>query len=223
METDELINKLFDQLDHWRQLPAYQLERRADIYFALYLNEILQFKFHKEIGNIIPEFPVRTDSLINAKDKEKQDNRSKKIDYLAVSKDKENVYLVELKTDDFSRNDEQDQFLMQTKETNIPRLIDGLLLIKKATKAKKKYAKLFEKLVEIGWIDKINEINTSHVYKNIEIVYIQPNNYKAEDNVITFQEIFECLSYKNDSLTIRFLKSLKEWRKNPNEKSETCQ
>ena len=28
---NQIINKIFDTLDDWRQLPAYQLERRADI------------------------------------------------------------------------------------------------------------------------------------------------------------------------------------------------
>lgn len=222
MEDKNLINYLFELLDKWRNFPNYQLERRADIFFALYLEEILQKRFKKEIGLIIPEFPVRTDSLINPKDKQKQDNRSKKIDYLAVSKDKEAVYLIELKTDDSSRNDEQDQFLKQTKETNIPRLIDGLILIKKASRAKKKYEYLFEKLYNIGWVDQTYKNNTSHLYENFEIDYIQPNNKKDENNVITFLDIIECLKHKTDPLTVRFLKSLEEWRENPNEKSETC-
>jgi len=212
MSTDNQINELFELLDKWRKLPNYQLERRADIFFALYLKEILKKKYNKEIGIIIPEFPVRTNSLINAKYKEKQDNRSQKIDYLAVSKDKENVYLIELKTDDSSRNDDQDQFLQNTKETNIPKIIDGLFMIKMASKAKKKYDKLFEMLDKIGWIDQSYKINTSHVYENIEIVYIQPNNKKVEDNVITFQDIIDCLLYKKDQLTLRFLESLENWK-----------
>jgi hypothetical protein len=57
---------------------------------------------------------------------------------------------------------------------------------------------------------------------NIEIVYIQPNNNKAENNVITFLVIYEWLKHKTDPLTVRFLKSLKEWRENPNKKSEIC-
>jgi len=34
------IEKLFDLLDDWRRLPAYQLERRADIIFAVHLEKI---------------------------------------------------------------------------------------------------------------------------------------------------------------------------------------
>jgi len=33
------INELFDLLDDWRNLPSYQLERRADIFFAIHLEK----------------------------------------------------------------------------------------------------------------------------------------------------------------------------------------
>jgi hypothetical protein len=36
------ITDLFDRLDAWRHFPNYQLERRADIFFALYLPEVLE-------------------------------------------------------------------------------------------------------------------------------------------------------------------------------------
>jgi len=41
MTTETLIDELFDKLDEWRSLPAYQLERRADIFFAIYLKDII--------------------------------------------------------------------------------------------------------------------------------------------------------------------------------------
>jgi hypothetical protein len=53
------IDKLFDLLDDWRLLPDYQLERRADIFFALSLPEIIKGKFNKNIEYIIPEFPIK--------------------------------------------------------------------------------------------------------------------------------------------------------------------
>jgi hypothetical protein len=37
-----MISKLFHLLDNWRNLPSYQLERRADIFFALYLDKIIK-------------------------------------------------------------------------------------------------------------------------------------------------------------------------------------
>ena len=55
--------KLFDLLDDWRYLPAYQLERRADVFFGMHLKEILHKKYGSEIDEIIPEFPIRKGSL----------------------------------------------------------------------------------------------------------------------------------------------------------------
>ena len=46
--TDSKINQLFNNLDTWRHLPNYQLERRADIFFSLYLAEVLQAQ--KDLG-----------------------------------------------------------------------------------------------------------------------------------------------------------------------------
>jgi len=49
MTTEKFIDKLFNQLDDWRHLPAYQLERRADIFFAIYLIDIFKSKFNQDI------------------------------------------------------------------------------------------------------------------------------------------------------------------------------
>ena len=32
------VNILFERLENWRHLPNYQLERRTDIFFSLYLS-----------------------------------------------------------------------------------------------------------------------------------------------------------------------------------------
>ncbi len=41
----DIVDSLFDRLDAWRHLPNYQLERRADIFFSLYLAEALEEKY----------------------------------------------------------------------------------------------------------------------------------------------------------------------------------
>ncbi len=59
------ISVAFDNLDQWRHLPNYQLERRADIFFSLYLKEVIEEKYHVKLHNqIIPEFPVRVGTII---------------------------------------------------------------------------------------------------------------------------------------------------------------
>ena len=52
------IDPVFDLLDRWRHLPAYQLERRADVYFALYLPEVLEAVTGTPIDpRLVPELP----------------------------------------------------------------------------------------------------------------------------------------------------------------------
>lgn len=210
-----LINKLFDTLDNWRHLPAYQLERRADIFFAIYLPDILKQRFGLDIDFIIPEFPVRIGNIYTNK-LLSNPNLSFKIDYLAVCKAENKVYFIELKTDDSSRRDKQDWYLKKAKENNIPDLINGVLDINRATSAKKKYGNLLSLLAEIEWVNIEHMINTSSDY-DITIVYIQPNRkVDCADDVITFAEISTYLSANTDVLTQRFCKSLIEWTINPN-------
>ena len=62
--TNPDINSVFKLLDEWRHLPKYQLERRADIYIALFLPVVL--KDHLCLNSepaIIPEFPMRKATL----------------------------------------------------------------------------------------------------------------------------------------------------------------
>ena len=88
--------KIFGTLDNWRQLPEYQLERRVDIYFAIYLKKILNRCLKEKIELVIPEFPIW----------ENKDNyRPWYIDYMCLSNEK--VYFVELKTDIKSIDDDQ--------------------------------------------------------------------------------------------------------------------
>jgi len=214
MTTEKLIDKLFNQLDDWRPLPAYQLERRADIFFAIYLVDIFKSKFDQDIEYIIPEFPVRIGSVYKNRMFDNL-NLSFKIDYVAVCNKTNKVYLVELKTDDGSRREKQDNYLNNVKTNNIPSLVDGVLKIYKATNAKKKYDNLLILLSEVGWVDKATATNTSTNY-DIEIVYIQPNTDNSDKIIITFSDISKILADKQDELTKRFIKSLNEWTVNPN-------
>jgi hypothetical protein len=197
------INKLFDLLDDWRRLPDYQLERRADIFFALYLSEIIKGRFTTDIQYIIPEFPIKKDDT----------NQSFKMDYIAVSD--AIVYFIELKTDNASRRSTQDEYLEKAKEKNISALIDGVLEIRKKTKAKKKYDHLLEKLEQIGWVKQNKEKweNTiKHKDYNIQIVYIQPNNDHSNKTIISFDDVKKYLIHKEDELVQRFIKSLEKWK-----------
>lgn len=214
MTAEKLIDKIFSQLDDWRYLPAYQLERRADIFFAIYLTDIFKSRFNQDIEYIIPELPVRIGTLYKHS-KFNNPNLSFKIDYVAVCNKTNKVYLVELKTDDGSRREKQDNYLKGVKGNNIPDLVDGVLEIRKATSAKKKYDNLLLLLSKVGWVNKVSTKNTSTNY-DIEIVYIQPNTDNSDKTIITFNDISKILADKQDELTKRFVKSLNKWTTNPN-------
>lgn len=201
------INDIFDNMDVWRNLPAYQLERRADIFFSIYLPEILSYKFGAKVEGVIPEFPIRIGTIHHDIDI----NKSFKIDYLAKTSDK--IILVELKTDEGSRRDKQDWYLERAKEVGLVELLDGVQKIYKATNSKKKYECLLGLLQNLEFIV-IGENGTfeiAQVNYIIQIVYIQPNNPDRQDNVITFQEISEMIEKHGDELSLRFSKSLLKW------------
>lgn len=53
------IDTLFNRMDAWRHLPNYQLERRADLFFSLYLPEVLEAKLGFLVGDTIITVPNR--------------------------------------------------------------------------------------------------------------------------------------------------------------------
>jgi hypothetical protein len=62
------IDDIFDKLDDWRHLPAYQLERRADVFFSIYLPELLEERYGFEIEGLVPEFPLRIGTITSKAD-----------------------------------------------------------------------------------------------------------------------------------------------------------
>lgn len=212
--TESNIDKIFELLDSWRNLPSYQLERRADIYFALYLPYLINKKFGVTVEHMIPEFPVRIGTIYENKQL-KNPNLSFKIDYVVVCKSNKSIYFIELKTDNNSRRDKQDWYLEQAQKIGIKKLIDGIFDIYKATSSKKKYNNLLNLLSEIGFLNKDNKTNTCTDFK-IEVLYIQPETDQSGKNIITFDEIAFQLKDESDYLSKRFVKSLISWKTNPN-------
>ena len=216
------INELFNLLDDWRNLPAYQLERRADIFFGLHMEKILGEK----IDVLIPEFPIRKGSLPQEfsfnKDPNERNNQSFKIDYLVFSENKNLVYFIELKTDVSSLNQKQDWYLETAKKEGMLKILDGLREIypKSNKNGKSKYEYLFKKLNEIGWIKGLDgDFEILIKSPNIEIRYIQPTNPKNLNDRIIFDDIILALSDSKEPLTLRFIESLKKWKSNINSKN----
>lgn len=213
MEKPE-IDQLFDLLDNWRLLPAYQLERRADVFFAIYLPQILKEKLdNRAIMKIIPEFPVRIGTIYP----ETPINKSFKIDYMVVSDQK--VLLVELKTENSSRRIVQDNYLEKANEANIRKLMEGLIQIFEATASKIKYRRMLKEFEDIGWVKEEDKKwkNTSQD-KDVEIVYIQPDRDENSESksVITFDVVAEIIEKNESAISTRFAESLRKWKKNSN-------
>jgi hypothetical protein len=227
-KTDR-IEQLFDLLDHWRHLPAYQLERRADILFALYLPEFFSERLGIPIrGEMIPEFPVRLGTVYP---ESSDNNNSCKIDYLAISVDRSQMWFVELKTDGLSRRQRQDDYLLRAQAVGMPQLLDGLLRIFAKTQAKAKYLHLlklaesigllelpprFHNRTESGWAGVAKDlaaIRISQIPRKISVIYLQPR--ATEPGEIGFDALADWLERCDDPLSRRFRDSLRRWAKSP--------
>lgn len=208
------IDQIFDLLDKWRLFPAYQLERRADIFFALFLPQIMERHLGGQpILKIIPEFPVRIGTIYP----HIPINKSFKIDYLLVTASK--VFLVELKTENTSRRDGQDNYLNQAKAVNTNGLVEGIVSIYNATNSKTKYRRLMLEMEAISWLksEAGNWVNICQD-KEIEIVYIQPgmDSKHKDETVITFEEVASIVEKADTEIGLRFAQSLRTWKKGAN-------
>ena len=117
MKEASRLCRVFQNLDRWRHLPAYQLERRADAFFSPYLKGLLEdFTRDRLMDIIIPELPI----------KDEHSHRSAKVDYALFSEDRTVAYLVELKTDLGSRRESQDLYLERAKQMGFRSILEGL-------------------------------------------------------------------------------------------------
>lgn len=207
----ELVNEIFDRLDEWRNFPAYLLEGRADIFFGIYLPNIIRKKFGSEIDHIIPEFPIKAGSIFNTDPT--QASLPLKVNFLAISESEKEVYMISLKTDINSLRPLQYNHLHKAKEHNIKSIVDGILDIQHASMLKKKYNNLLQQLQKVGWLDDSLKRNTAGQYK-IKVVYIQPSDNSGSDEIITFDNIIKYLKDKEDFFTQRFCQSLSAWANN---------
>jgi len=221
------IPMIFDRMDTWRHLPHYQLERRADILFSLYIHEALESKLgFPVLDTLIPEFPVRIGTICPGITGDK----SYKIDYLALSTSRTQPVFVELKTEGLSRRTAQDEYLRASQRVGLPRLLEGLLDIFRATKAKRKCFALLLHLQRIGLVEIPNALiaimsrsslrGASEASQRVRIladgmespriVYIQPRGDHPQEE-ISFHEFAAVVQRHSDPVAQRFAQSLHEW------------
>ena len=224
-ENMKQIDILFNRMDAWRHLPNYQLERRADLFFSLYLPEVLEAKLGFPVGNLIaPEFPVRIGAIYP----DIPIDKSYKIDYVALSADADKAILVELKTEGSSRRENQDKYLLASREAGFSALLGGVLDIFRASNSKHKYFALLTLLESMGLLRIPMEMKKIMSRPNLQgvtesshaieitasvtdsiIVYVQPNGDR--DNIISFEDFRAVVQKHDDPVSQRFAQSLTEW------------
>ena len=204
---NSLIDQLFANLDVWRHFPAYQLERRADVFFSIYLPDYLETERGFDVQAIIPEFPIRVGTIHS----KKEINKSFKVDYLIKVRNPNRILFIELKTDNTSRRDRQDWYLSAAKKKGMQSLLRGLQQIYRATNSKSKYGHLLRALekAELIRLADHNGFEIIPQENDISILYLQPTG--DADNTITFDQLANFVGKKQDDLSRRFSQSLREW------------
>ena len=217
--------RILDLLDQWRHLPDYQLERRADIFFATYLVDFLADREGVEVEPfLVPEFPVHIGTIYP----HIPINKSFKIDYVAFASDRSKAWFVELKTDSSSRRDKQNAYLKAAQNAGMPALINGLLQIAAATKAKHKYCCLLRLLERLLLVELPTDLDDALASKHwdsavnaclpavknicpplpVNVLFLQPvSNGPTE---IGFDELASWLDGR-DAVADRFALSLRNW------------
>ena len=150
------LEHVLDLLDKWRHLPAYQLERRADALFALFLPGVLENRFDTGKLCLIPEFPIKKSILQTYEGDDTE--QSINADYLAVSEDLARAFLIELKTDMTSIKEKQVKDLECAKSKGMVDILSGLKSIAKSDSVARsriirgKYYHLLKQLKVLGLI-----------------------------------------------------------------------
>jgi len=215
------------QLDRWRHFPDYQLERRTDIYFAIYLRSFLQH--HTAIPlqpTVIPEFPIKRDLIWP----DRPTYKSVKVDYVLFSEDRSNVFFVELKTDNASRRPEQDDYLATARRIGFHAILDGLLKIITHTTSHHKYFHLLAALSTAGFVELPPELSRAlfatpptaftHLYDRIQVLpfspglqvlYLQPAIEGDSEDHVDFETFATFLDGRNDAFASCFASYLRRW------------
>lgn len=212
---NEQISKIFKQLNDWKELPKYQLERRADIFFSIFIPKSLEDKFGGVWNIIVPEFPLLHQYVKGRKKnreiikRERKPALSNNADYLVSNGN--NLFLLEIKTDKNSIDCKQIKYLRTAVNTLFQELVEDIKLIMTRTIATEKYGKL------ISIID--NEDLKKLKIENV--IYVSPDLLKYEENKIkefkhlSFTDIIQTLKKNANKTRLEeeMIKSLELWNK----------
>lgn len=219
--TDSVFVEIFKRLDKWRGFPAYKLEPRVDIFFSLYLEEVVERRLGVGITGIVPEFPIRLGSLKGDNDPvEATDNLSFKADYLLKSRGIS--FLLELKTDSKSIKMDQIKYLEDARNSGSHKLLRGALELRTKTLSRTKYENLLSEIFGPNSQDESRD--PSSLPDSVEIIYIVPDKKAAKDkglhdkpgtHVIDFDYFAESVllnTTRDPEFNRMFAEQLKKWR-----------
>ena len=149
------LSKILRQLDDWRHLPAYQLERRVDVLFGMLLPTVIGAKYDvaPDSCTVLPEFPLHKGKL-GGKPENSDNNQSVNVDFAVFfeRRAEKHLCLVELKTDQQSISVPQIRTMGRAAKVGARELLVGVLDAAQASPQPRKYAHLIWKLHEIGCI-----------------------------------------------------------------------
>jgi len=226
----DAVSLIFSNLDRWRHFPNYQLERRVDVLFSVYLKGLLEdFTGRPMMDIILPEFPIRRDLVCATQ----PSGLSIKVDYVLFSQDRQAVYFVELKTDQSSRRTAQDKCLEAAKRVGFAEILRGLVTIVCKTDSSHKYYHLLYWLSRAGFLglpldiedylypvarrglaSRLNSIKLPQINPPIRVVYIMPHATPGLD-CIDFGQVVSYLNGLDDDFARLFAASLSRWRETP--------
>lgn len=215
------LGAVLELLDRWRHFPSYQLERRADVFFALYLPGIVEHAMGVEVDpRVIPEFPI----------KREDNNQSTKVDYFLLSRDRTRAFLVEFKTEMESRRVEQDAYLELARARGLNVLLSHMSKMAAASAQKAKYVHLLEALEELellrvpadladfafpkvrpGITKRLEAVEAVPTNAEVKIVYLQPRDDGA-GGVVSFDAVAEYLRTLEDPFAETLAGFVERWR-----------
>jgi hypothetical protein len=212
------LHQIFTNLDRWRHLPGYQLERRFDIFLSPYLRQIVEAKVGVVLDQtIVPEMPL----------KQLTTNLSDKVDYVLFSANRSAGFLIELKTDCGSVRTKQDDYLEHVAARPWREVLEDLKLVAQASGSRRKYIHLLALLQRAGQVKLSAELmrcfdngqparfKPQWVEVTTKVDFVTPifitPTAMAGRNCITFADIRGLLPAQDDPLAEVLVEYLRRW------------
>ena len=200
--------RYFAMMSDWKKLPAYRAEPRVDSLIGHYLPELVADCLGEATVGAIPELPLRLATINPDLEGKGYADRSYKVDFyvLAVAG---THYLIEFKTDQGSRREQQDWYLRRATEIGMPAIVQGICDIAKVSSYKKKYDHLLAKLESLGVT---NDGRFSAKSTEVKVLYVLPRS-DGSSACIDFPRISKRLIDKQPDSPFekQLAKTLLEW------------